>query len=89
MEMTAEQLAEAVRNNRPRPYDLTNADELVRLYRECRGYLHTCHHKHGTDWEGRQFAMDALDALAKQTKLVRRLAAAERRATPPATGAGT
>ncbi len=48
---------------KPRPYDLDNADERVRLYRECRGYLHTCHYKHGTDWEGRKFAMDALDAL--------------------------
>lgn len=50
-------------DNPPRTYDLENPDEVQRLYRECRGYLHTCHHKHGTDWEGRKFAMDALEGL--------------------------
>ena len=50
--------------NPPRPYELGDPKELNRLYRECRGYLHTCHKKHGTDWEGRKFAMDALDTLA-------------------------
>lgn len=45
-------------------YDLTDPTEILRLYRECRGYLHTCHLKHGTDWEGRKFAMAALDKLA-------------------------
>lgn len=56
---------EAVRENRPRAYDLNDPNELVRLYRECHGYLRTCHHKHGTDWEGRKFAIDALNALAQ------------------------
>jgi hypothetical protein len=50
---------------KPRAYDLADPAELKRLFRECRGYLHTCHHKHGTDWDGRKFAMDALDQLLK------------------------
>lgn len=32
---------------------------------ECLGYLHTCHHRHGTDWEGRNFAIQALEKLTK------------------------
>jgi hypothetical protein len=48
----------------PRPYDLSNPDEIKRLLLECHGYLKTCHHKHGTDWEGRQFAIDALHQYA-------------------------
>lgn len=49
--------------NKARTYDLDNPAEVKRLYQECRGYLQLCHHKHGTDWEGRKFAMEALDAL--------------------------
>jgi hypothetical protein len=63
---TSEQLREAIEKNKPHPYDLSDPAELQRLYRETRGYLHTCHHKHGTDWEGRKFAMDALDALTSK-----------------------
>lgn len=48
----------------PRAYDLTKNSELIRLLRECRGYLHTCRRDHhGTDFEGRQFAMDAIDKI--------------------------
>lgn len=48
----------------PRPYDLTQAAELIRLLRECRGYLHTCRRDHhGTDFQGRQFAMEAIDKI--------------------------
>jgi hypothetical protein len=50
--------------NPPRPYDLSDPAELQRLYRECLGYLHTCHKMHGTDWAGRQHAMDALRSLS-------------------------
>ncbi len=62
----AENLSElraSIEANKPRAYDVNNPADLHRLFRECRGYLHTCHQKHGTDWEGRKFAMDALDAL--------------------------
>lgn len=52
-----------VAEGRPRAFDLTDRSEVQRLFREVRGYLHTCHGKHGTDWEGRKFAMDALDSL--------------------------
>lgn len=55
--------ADLVAKGSPREYVLTDAGELHRLFREVRGYLHTCHHKHGTDWEGRKFAIDALDRL--------------------------
>lgn len=47
--------------NPPREYDLSDPQEIRRLLQECHGYLVTCHHKHGTDWEGRQFAIDALN----------------------------
>lgn len=57
-------LKDIIEKDRPRPYDLSNPDELRRLHRECWGYLHTCHHKHGTDWEGRKFAIDALKVLS-------------------------
>lgn len=50
--------------NPPREYDLTDPKELTRLYRECSGYLRTCMGKHGTDYEGRKFAFDALNKLA-------------------------
>lgn len=64
--MTADQLRDAVEKDRPRPFDLDNPAELRRLYREVWGYLITCHSKHGTDWRGRQFAIDALDVLRKR-----------------------
>lgn len=51
--------------NPPRAYDLTKPSEIERLVRECRGYIHTCRRDHhGTDREGRQFAIEALEALA-------------------------
>lgn len=46
----------------PKAYDIDNPDEVARLHRECFGYLHASR-RSGTDREGRQFAMDALDAL--------------------------
>lgn len=51
---------------KPAPYNLNETAEVYRLLSECWGYLHTCHNKHGTDWEGRKFAMDALDELQKR-----------------------
>lgn len=53
-------------SNAPRPYDLSDPAEMKRLFGECHGYLRTCHHKHGTDWEGRQFAIDALAILSER-----------------------
>lgn len=52
--------------NKPRAYDLFDREEFFRLARECAGYLRVCHDKHGTDWEGRKFAMDALEAIWKR-----------------------
>lgn len=55
----------------PRPFDLHDNGEIYRLLSECHGYLRTCHSKHGTDWEGRKYAMDALEALqSRDWKLV-------------------
>jgi hypothetical protein len=49
---------------KPTPYDLTQPAELLRLLRECRGYLHTCRRDHhGTDFKGREFAMEAIDKI--------------------------
>jgi len=52
-------------DNKPRSYDLSDPAEMKRLYRETLGYLRTCHKQHGTDWDGRRFAMEALDRLVK------------------------
>lgn len=57
--------AELVAKNSPRQFMLDDPHEVRRLMLEAWGYLHTCHHKHGTDWEGRDFVMKALDALAQ------------------------
>ena len=65
MKMDHEQLQAEIDKNRPRPYNLDDPAELLRLYRETHGYLRICHHEHGTDWEGRKFAIDALSALSK------------------------
>lgn len=56
--------------NPPTPYDLSSAAELQRLYRETWGYLKTCHKQHGTDWAGRQHAIDALEKLWREPKAV-------------------
>ena len=63
--LSAAELRASIEANKPRPYDLSDPNELLRLYRETHGYLKICHHKHGTDWEGRRFAIDAMAALAK------------------------
>lgn len=47
--------------NRPRTYDITNTEELERLLHETIGYAQvSLHNRDGTDWEGRQYAVDAL-----------------------------
>lgn len=51
---------------KPVAFDVNDTAEVYRLLSECQGYLRTCHHKHGTDWEGRKFAMDALDELQRR-----------------------
>ncbi len=56
--------AELESEDRPREFLLDDPKERRRLFFECRGFLHTCHFKHGTDWEGRRFAIEALDKLA-------------------------
>lgn len=51
---------------KPRPYDLSSASERMRLWRECDGYLRTCErHHHGTDFQGREFARQALGQLVE------------------------
>lgn len=46
---------------RPRKFDLTSKTDSLRLIRETIGYLETCRREHhGTDWEGRAFAIEAL-----------------------------
>lgn len=50
----------------PVPYLLDDPSERLRLLREVSGYLRTCRrHHHGTDLEGRFFAMEALETLLK------------------------
>jgi hypothetical protein len=63
--------------NAPRPYDLNDPTEVRRLLREVSGYLHACRREHhGTDFSGRMYAIDALDAIAKDEPKCRALAAA-------------
>lgn len=53
-----------LRARSPRAYILARQSEWVRLFREVHGYLRACHSKHGTDWAGRNHAMNALiDAM--------------------------
>ena len=49
-----------LRARSPRKYIMARKSEWVRLFREVYGYLHTCQSKHGTDWAGRNHAMNAL-----------------------------
>jgi len=51
----------------PRPYDLMDRREVMRLIRECYGYLRTCEKEHhGTDFEGRAYAAEALKKFIDQ-----------------------
>lgn len=52
---------------KPRPFNIDDPADVRRLLLESAGYLHTCRRDHhGTDFKGRQFAMEALRALADQ-----------------------
>jgi len=52
--------------NRPRPYDLKDPDEVKRLHAEVLGYLKTDRQAgYGTDFDGRQFAIEALEVIVK------------------------
>ena len=65
---------------KPEPYDLSDPQEVLRLYRECQGYLKTCRSKHhGTDMQGRAYAIAALEELMEKTGLLRALGARQRR----------
>ncbi len=46
----------------PRPYDLTKQAEVNRLIRELRGYMQVSI-RDGTDTEGRQHALSALNTI--------------------------
>jgi len=49
---------------KPQAYDLQDPKDFMRLLRETHGYLQTCvREHHGTDREGRSFAIDALSDL--------------------------
>ena len=51
----------------PRAYDLTKQYHIDRLMREVYGYLKTClREHHGTDFEGRQFALEALEDIVNE-----------------------
>ena len=51
---------------RPQAYDLADQRELMRLMREVRSYLGTCRGRHhGTDYTGRNFAIEALDRICE------------------------
>lgn len=52
--------------SKPKPFDLDDTREVYRLLSECHGYLRTCQGKHGTDFQGRQYAIDALDELQRR-----------------------
>jgi hypothetical protein len=63
-------MTDAVRKFTPQPkpvaFNLDDTREVYRLLAECHGYLLTSHGKHGTDFQGRQYAMDALDELQRR-----------------------
>lgn len=51
-------------DNPPRAYDLEDQREHRRLLQEVSGYLRTCRTTRcGGDFEGRAFALDALESL--------------------------
>lgn len=51
--------------NEPRPFDLSNVNEIARLFREIDGYLGACAKEHhGTDFDGRLYARAALRELS-------------------------
>ncbi len=64
--------------NEPREYNLSDPAELKRLYSELLGYMKVslgsscpyCHKKirEGTDFEGREFAIKALEKLVTETR---------------------
>lgn len=50
----------------PQAYDLTDERELMRLVRECKGYLETCKRRHhGTDFNRRDYAVAALNQILR------------------------
>jgi len=59
-------------DNKPREYDINLASERARLLRELSGYLgpdmdcRKAFLECGTDFEGRKFAIEGLDALRRQ-----------------------
>lgn len=63
--LTAEEIAHREKT-RPRPYDLSDPDELNRLLSETIGYARvSLYKKDGTDLEGRRYAYEALDRAFK------------------------
>jgi hypothetical protein len=57
-----------IKNGWPVPYLVDEHAEFHRLLRDIRGYLCTCKKEHhGTDWEGRKYAIEALETLIART----------------------
>lgn len=48
--------------SKPTKYDLENPEEVKRLIRELRGYMQVSLNN-GTDYDGRKFALEALDEI--------------------------
>ncbi len=54
----------------PKQYDLSEPEELLRLNREVLGYLKACRGEHhGTDFQGRLYAINALSKLVEDSHL--------------------
>lgn len=53
---------------KPKEFDLVKRTEWARLAHEAWGYIHTCHRKHGTDFEGRLHAINGLKEMARVLK---------------------
>jgi hypothetical protein len=53
---------------KPKEFDLVKRTEWARLAHEAWGYIHTCHRRHGTDFEGRLHAINGLKEMARVLK---------------------
>jgi len=55
-------MSEQIQTNKPRAFDLTDPSEVRRLLWETIGYMRVSRN-HGTDTEGRRYALEGLEAL--------------------------
>lgn len=59
-------MSASIERNKPRAYDLSDPAEVRRLLGETIGYMRVSL-RHGTDTEGREFALDGLKELYRIT----------------------